>query len=95
MVKILRRFLGFIILLKIGIYLLASDIAFLFKIKDKIDEKNNITSEIYSTVPEINEKILILKDIYESGDKTLICGVDLCLKGAYDNFLAKKRKKAS
>ena len=72
-----------------------SDIAFLFKIKDKIDEKNNITSEIYSTVPEINEKILILKDIYESGDKTLICGVDLCLKGAYDNFLAKKRKKAS
>ncbi len=72
-----------------------SDIAFLFKIKDKIDEKNNITSEIYSTFPEINEKILILKDIYESGDKTLICGVDLCLKGAYDNFLAKKRKKAS
>jgi hypothetical protein len=57
----------------------------------KEDKDKNFMSEN----PDINKKILILKDIYESGDETLICGVDLCLKGAYDDFLAKKRKKAS
>ncbi len=62
--------------------------------KTKREPKCNLVkNENYSINPEINKKINILKQIYESGDETLICGVDLCLKGAYEDFLGRKRKK--
>ena len=70
-----------------------SDIAFLFdfKINEPVSLKTIPLSN--SDNPEINKKINILKQIYESGDETLICGVDLCLKGAYEDFLGRKKKK--
>ena len=71
-----------------------NDIVLLFNIKfTKIDVKEDTISATYSVVPKINEKILILKQIYESGDEILMGSVDMCLKGAYEDFLEKKRKK--
>ena len=71
-----------------------NDIVLLFNIKfTKIDVKEDTISATYSDNPEINEKISILKQIYESGDEILMSSVDMCLKGAYEDFLEKKRKK--
>ena len=72
-------------------HLSCSDIAFLFDFK--INETLKTLPLSNSDNPEINKKINILKQIYESGDETLICGVDLCLKGAYEDFLGRKKKK--
>ena len=72
-----------------------NDIVLLFNIKfTKIDVKEDTISATYSDNPEINEKISILKQIYESGDEILVGSVDMCLKGAYEDFLEKKREKA-
>ncbi len=70
----------------------SSDIAFLFgsKINETVPLKTLPLS--HSDNPEINKKINILKQIYESGDKILISSVDYCLKGAYDDFLKKQKK---
>ena len=66
------------------------DIAFLFDITPKSTLPQTVSP--FSDNPKINEKILILKQIYESGDKILISSVDYCLKGAYDDFLKKQKK---
>ena len=45
-----------------------------------------------SSLSQLDEKINILKQIYESGDKVLIGSIDYCLKGAFDDFLKKQKK---
>lgn len=67
-----------------------NDIYFLFDITPKSTLPQTVSP--FSDNPKINEKILILKQIYESGDKILISSVDYCLKGAYDDFLKKQKK---
>ncbi len=71
-----------------------SDIAHFFNIEfSEVETKKNTPSAPFSDKPEIDKKIKILKQIYESGDEILMSGVDMCLKGAYEDFLEKKRKK--
>ena len=70
-----------------------SDIANFFNMALTETETEKPLTLLYSDNPEINEKISILKQIYESGDEILMGSVDMCLKGAYEDFLEKKRKK--
>ena len=70
-----------------------NDIFLLLDINPSEQIKQKNVQILYFDNPEINKKINILKQIYESGDETLICGIDLCLKGAYEDFLGRKKKK--